>query len=286
MEESYCVYIHTFPNGKKYVGQTKQNPEYRWNKGEGYKGQPYMYNAIRKYGWENIKHEVIIFNISRKEADKWEDTLIALHRTNEKEYGYNLRSGGTSGYEYTEEVKAKMSERLIGRKQSEETRRRHSEALTRYYSTHKVSDETKEKLRKANLGKSRPLTEEQRKRAIQNIEPHQFKKGHAPNKKSIQTIKERYSKKVIQYDIHGNKIAEYSSIVEASIKNNLTKNAVGNCVRGYTFTTNGYLWRYADDILDITQIDKNKLEKSLRTRNQSSWLHDGDKPNGNKPTVP
>lgn len=34
---SYYVYIHTCPNGKRYVGITTKNPKYRWSKGNGYK---------------------------------------------------------------------------------------------------------------------------------------------------------------------------------------------------------------------------------------------------------
>ena len=34
---NYFVYIHIFPNGKRYVGLTSQNPERRWGKGIGYK---------------------------------------------------------------------------------------------------------------------------------------------------------------------------------------------------------------------------------------------------------
>ena len=48
------VYIYTFPNGKKYIGQTAQPLEKRAKKGEGYKNSPAVYNAIKKYGWENI----------------------------------------------------------------------------------------------------------------------------------------------------------------------------------------------------------------------------------------
>lgn len=68
MKKEYCVYMHTFPNGKVYIGQTKQNPKYRFKNGNGYKGCTYVYSAIKKYGWENIKHEILIDNLSREEV--------------------------------------------------------------------------------------------------------------------------------------------------------------------------------------------------------------------------
>ena len=35
--DNYCVYIHTSPSGKMYVGQTCVEPEKRWGKdGSGY----------------------------------------------------------------------------------------------------------------------------------------------------------------------------------------------------------------------------------------------------------
>ena len=34
---NYTVYCHIFPNGKRYVGITKQKPEYRWDNGNGYR---------------------------------------------------------------------------------------------------------------------------------------------------------------------------------------------------------------------------------------------------------
>lgn len=269
MEKEYCVYMHIFPNGKRYIGQTKQKPEHRWQNGNGYIGCPYVYSAIKKYGWDNVKHEVIISRISREEADKWEDALIALHRTNEKKYGYNLRTGGTSGYEYTDDVRQKMSEKQCGRKQTEETKKKRSESLLKFYSTHKVSKSTRRKISRINRGrKLKPLTPELKEKAINNILDHQFKKGHAPNIKSMNTLREKLSKKVVQYDLNGNMVAEYSSIIEASIINNLSKNAVGNCVRGYTLTTNGYFWRYADDKFDISQINKNQIIRSIKTCNK------------------
>ena len=70
-EIKYCVYMHIFPNQKRYIGQTCQKPERRWNNnGSGYLGkrkngeykQPLIANAIQQYGWENIKHEILFNN--------------------------------------------------------------------------------------------------------------------------------------------------------------------------------------------------------------------------------
>lgn len=66
---NYCVYKHTSPSGKVYIGQTSINPLDRWQNGKGYKKQAF-YNAIKKYGWENIKHEILYDNLTKEEATK------------------------------------------------------------------------------------------------------------------------------------------------------------------------------------------------------------------------
>ena len=47
---TYCVYKHTSPSNKVYIGITKRNPLTRWNAGFGYKTQVYFWRAIVKYG--------------------------------------------------------------------------------------------------------------------------------------------------------------------------------------------------------------------------------------------
>lgn len=47
--KDYCVYKHTLPNNKVYIGITKQIPSLRWANGRGYKHSNYFYNAILKY---------------------------------------------------------------------------------------------------------------------------------------------------------------------------------------------------------------------------------------------
>ena len=91
---NYVVYCHTFPNDKKYIGVTCQDPNIRWGGGMGYKEQPFLFNAIVKYGWINIEHEILYANLNEEDAFAKEKELIALYQTNDAEYGYNLTPGG------------------------------------------------------------------------------------------------------------------------------------------------------------------------------------------------
>lgn len=95
-KRNYCVYMHTSPCGKKYIGQTCIKPESRWANGKGYSGSPYFYNAIQKYGWENFKHEILKENLSKEEANELEIYYICEYNTQNKAYGYNISSGGKS----------------------------------------------------------------------------------------------------------------------------------------------------------------------------------------------
>lgn len=55
----WILYRHTSPSGKVYIGITSKSVNKRWNGGRGYKTCIYFYNAILKYGWDNIKHELM-----------------------------------------------------------------------------------------------------------------------------------------------------------------------------------------------------------------------------------
>ena len=85
------VYIYTFPNGKKYVGQTATSLEQRASRGDGYVNSPAVYNAIRKYGWNNIEIETFPCN-SKQQMDELEKYYINFFKT--QEFGYNKNAGG------------------------------------------------------------------------------------------------------------------------------------------------------------------------------------------------
>lgn len=93
------VYIYTFPNGKKYVGQTVQSIKERSKNGEGYIESPAVYAAIKKYGWDNIT--ISVYQCKDKdEMNKLEQFYIKTYKTYDRRYGYNLTLGGDGGLKY------------------------------------------------------------------------------------------------------------------------------------------------------------------------------------------
>jgi len=94
MDKKWCVYLHTSPSSKYYVGITSQKPNNRWRNGNGYKQSPYFYNAIKKYGWDNIKHEIIANGLTEDEAKNYEKDMIAKLKSDNSKYGYNITAGG------------------------------------------------------------------------------------------------------------------------------------------------------------------------------------------------
>lgn len=93
-DKLYYVYKHITPNNKIYIGITKQNPSTRWGNGHHYKHSRYFYNAILKYGWDNIKHEILDSNLTLDQANDLEKKYIELYKTNNPNFGYNLQKGG------------------------------------------------------------------------------------------------------------------------------------------------------------------------------------------------
>lgn len=90
---SWILYRHTSPSGKVYIGITSRTPEERWGKnGCRYKGSKAFYNAILKYGWNNIKHEILFSDLSEEDAKSLEITFIKIYK--DLDISYNITDGG------------------------------------------------------------------------------------------------------------------------------------------------------------------------------------------------
>lgn len=210
---NYKVYIHKFPNGKAYIGITRQEPKIRWGGGNGYVRNEYMYRAIKKYGWENIEHIILFEGISEADACEIEKSLIKKYRTNEKEFGYNIESGGQCS-NLAESTKQKLREAHIGKS---------------------VAEETREKMR---ASRNRFLSE--------NTE--EYKKTMENMMLAVEKAAELKRKPVIQYDLDGNFLAVWNSTREAERVLGIYHSHIAKCcnkVPKYN-TAGGYRWEYAD----------------------------------------
>lgn len=141
----YSVYCHTAPDGRKYIGATSIPLERRWRKdGSGYVGCSAFFDAIKKYGWCNITHEVLKSGLTKEEAHFLERKYIKELNTLFPN-GYNLETGGAVGKTVCEKTREIYRERVI----SDETRKKLSCALKGRI----VSRATRDKIGNAHRGK-------------------------------------------------------------------------------------------------------------------------------------
>ena len=211
--ENYKVYIHKFPNGKAYVGITRQEPKVRWGGGNGYVRNEYMHRAIKKYGWENIEHIILFDGLSEEDACEIEKSLIKKYRTNEKEFGYNIESGGQCS-NLAESTKQKLREAHTGKRASEETKNKMSASRKRFLSEN----------------------------------PEYYQKNLENIMCAVEKAAELKRKSVIQYDLDGNFLAVWNSTREAERVLGIYHSHIAKCcnkVPKYN-TAGGYRWEYAD----------------------------------------
>jgi hypothetical protein len=75
--KKYYVYMHTSPNGKKYIGMTR-NFKQRW--ASGYKDNKKFHEDINKFGWDNIKHDILAETYYGWLARKLEKDMILRYK--------------------------------------------------------------------------------------------------------------------------------------------------------------------------------------------------------------
>lgn len=281
---NYCIYVHTSPSGKKYVGQTGQDPERRWGKdGARYLSQknnkythPAFAKAILKYGWENIEHEIIASNLTKEEADNFEKLLINKLNTMNPKYGYNCTSGGSNGIP-SEETRKRQSEshkgensHMYGTHLSEETKRKISES----HKGKRHSEETKKKLSEINKGKN---TGKEHYLYGKHLSEEVKRKLSEANKGKATGENNPHARKISQYDLNGNLIRVWLSIVDASRELKISAQSIYQCCSDcyVSKTASGFIWRYFEDGLTQEYIDscnKRWNEKSVAQYSLSGEL--------------
>jgi len=223
-EGNYTVYKHTAPNGKVYIGITCQSVKGRWGKeGNGYKNAGHFRNAIKKYGWENIRHDIIATGLTEEEASIAERKLIKRYDSRNPNKGYNELPGGNFGWRgmsHTEEAKEKIRQSKLGEKNPMYGKKQTAEwiEMIRRVNSHPKSEETIARMREAQSNRSdetrQRLSDAQKKTPIRCVETGEVFSSMTLAAKSV----------------------------KASVSN------LCNCVKGLKKTCNGFHWEYATEL--------------------------------------
>ena len=253
----YQVYKHTTPSKKVYIGITSQESSRRWQGGNGYATQKKFWRAIKKYGWENIRHEIIADNLTAEEAKSMEKEKIAEYDSCNPLKGYNVYEGGNPGNEYVTPIMQYYKGIPVNFFESVSVAARLlkvSPSAIRNYTSHKVDIpdyifEAMPRIKKHNIDENLYNIRNEKHLNIKEIVQNQLKQKTIARNKS-------YSKPVNQYDLDGHYIKTFISIAEAQreIPGTGSINSVLNR-RGRSKTAGGFLWAYdTGDYSDIAPI--------------------------------
>jgi len=234
----------------RYIGKSN-NPKKRFSGHVVDKNKTYKTMWIRSLKKQNLSPILeIIDSVSFFEWEFWEQHYISLYRS----WGFrltNLSNGGFGGIngKRSDETKMKMRNAQLGKRHSFETK----EKLRQINLGNLHSEETKEKNRQSNLGRKqspaaitktaaanrgRKNTEECKQRISKKL------KGRKVPKDVLERRAKAQSKPIIQFDLEGNKIKEYPSVVSAKNDISPKNNGLSDCLKGKTKTWCGYKWKY------------------------------------------
>lgn len=218
----YIVYKHTSPSNKVYIGITCSPPKRRWSNGKGYKHNIYFTNSINLYGWSCFSHEILYKDLTFEEAESLEVELIEKYKSNIREYGYNLTSGGggRNNYQHSDETKIKIGNANRGKIHTEEQKEITRKAIKDKYSN---DEEYRNKFNKINIG---------RKHSLETIEKYKL----------------RNNKSVVQYSREGVEIARYTKIKTAGEITGINKSSISANCKGKLQSAGGFIWVYLDNI--------------------------------------
>ena len=242
----YIYLIENEINKKIYIGQTTKTIEERWaahiNIAKIRKNP--LYKDILLYGKENFSIKTIE-NVSNDDLDERECYYIKFYNTLYPN-GYNMMLGGRKFnkdnpmYHNTskiilsnrvkgdnnpskrEDVKEKIRNSRIGKKASDETKKKMSENNGRYWLNKKLSEETKKK-----------------------ISEHHFCKGKFgilnPNHVCVNQIDVKTNKVICTYG----SIADAAKEISKQLGKKVNASNISQAYKGYQKTAFGYKWEKA-----------------------------------------
>lgn len=206
------IYRHVYTvDGRSYIGQTIGIYE-RTKTHKKSKDETHFHRAIRKYGWDKFRTEILHENIDSIYLDDWEMYYIAKYDTFGKN-GFNMTTGGNGirGYKHTDEHKRKLSENMSG-ENNPFFGKKHSETVLL--------------LLKQRVGEKNPNF------GTKFTDEHKRKIGKS------------HFKPVDQWSADGKTyISTFESIDSAGISIGKSASGISQCLRGVQKTSGGFTWK-------------------------------------------
>ena len=268
----YIYKITNIVNGKCYIGvTTKENPNERWSNHKSAiranSGCPFLQKAVKKYGEESFKFEVIIICFD-EDTFKFENEYIIKYNSMSPN-GYNVAVGGIRGPTFLGKHHSEETKKILSIKSREyhnrpEIKERHSQRAIEYNKTCNTgellrnSEKWQQAVREGRIGGGNhgtSYTEESKKKISEGLKAYYKKrKEDSINKKEIYINREKisetrrkiYGRKVSQHTIDGTFVASFDSIIEAAEKCGFPRRNIQACVSGYNKTSGGFIWKHTE----------------------------------------
>lgn len=252
----YIYKITNMITKKCYIGETKKsNPYLRWNehkrKIEQGIGCPALQDAVKKYGIDNFKFEVLIICF---DEDRYKIEMEYIKKFNSiSPNGYNLTIGGEGGGFYGKKhsqetinnISIKMKQKYID---NPELRNENSKKQKIIMNTPEIKLKIREgfknseKWKNSIKGNHNKFHTKETKDKIKSISKNYFN-----NSENIIKHREIMSKSlgfnILQYDVKNNFVNKFCSINEASRQTGISRSTIGKVLRQNTNIAGNYIWK-------------------------------------------
>lgn len=261
------IYMRISPSGGKYIGKTIYSECHRWNDHiyEAYHSDSESYNsllnkAIRKYGPDSFKVQILEDNISEEFLDEREKYWIDFYKTYYKNnnHGYNMTLGGEGNSRHDSKIFLELWEQGFSLKEISEKLSIRRQTISNHLHKEGISEDEIIKrgiLQQRKESLSFSLTEAKefwdQGYTIQQIGEKLKVKGNRISialkdfynispisiQERAQEIRSNKKKKrIYQYDLNNQLIKIWDSIIEASKELGISKNAINYNLSGKTKT--------------------------------------------------
>jgi len=211
-------------SNKCYIGETKKsNPYLRWNEHkrkitQGI-GCPALQDAVKKYGIENFKFEILIVCF---DEDRFKYEIEYIKKFNSiSPNGYNLTKGGEGGGFYGKKHTTNVVKNIS------------KKSIQNYINNPELCKEVSDrnKILMNNLETKKKITN-----SILNTDRCKMLKEKKLSFKDLKV-------KVSQYSMDNEFIKSYESIKQAEIETGVKRKNISKMINGKVNSTGGYIWK-------------------------------------------